>query len=75
MDVLIVKKRRDAAINKNIAAIFKAHNIIEYKSPDSHASVHSLHKLYAYAYLYASLEKISITDISLTIVETMRPQG
>jgi predicted protein tyrosine phosphatase len=74
MDVLIVKKRRDVAINKNIAAIFRTHNIVEYKSPDDYTSVHNLHKLYAYAYLYVSLNKISVTDISLTIVETRRPR-
>jgi hypothetical protein len=74
MDVLIIKKRQDVVIDKNIAAIFKTDNIIEYKSPDDYASVHDLHKLYAYAYLYAYLNKRNITDLSLTIVETVHPR-
>jgi predicted protein tyrosine phosphatase len=74
MDVLIVKKRRNAVVKKNIAAIFRASNIIEYKSPDDYTSVHNLHKLYAYVYLYVSLNKLSVTDVSLTIVETTHPQ-
>jgi hypothetical protein len=74
MDVLIIKKRQDAVIEKNIAAIFRANNIIEYKSPNDYASVDDLHKLYAYVYLYVSLNKLSIMDVSLTIVETVRPK-
>jgi hypothetical protein len=74
MDVLIIKKRRDAVIKKNIAAIFRTHNILEYKSPDDNASIDDLHKLYAYVYLYVSLNKLSIMDVSLTIAETVRPQ-
>lgn len=33
IDVLIVKKRKEAKIHKNIGRIFREHNIIEYKSP------------------------------------------
>jgi hypothetical protein len=73
MDVLIIKKHRDTVIKKNIAAIFRAHNVVEFKSPDDNVSVDDLHKLYAYVYLYVSLSGLSIRDVSLTIVETMHP--
>jgi hypothetical protein len=73
MDVLIIKKRRNVVIKKNIAAIFRAHNIVEFKSPDDNVSVNDLHKLYAYVYLYISLNRLSVRDVSLTIVETVRP--
>jgi hypothetical protein len=32
MDVLIIKKRRNVVIKKNIAAIFRAHNVVEFKN-------------------------------------------
>jgi hypothetical protein len=70
IDVVIVKKRRDIVIQKNIANIFKEHNILEYKSPGGHASVSDLQKTFAYVYLYAFIHKITVTDLSLTIVET-----
>jgi hypothetical protein len=33
IDVVIVKKRKDLCIKKNIGALFRGDNIIEYKSP------------------------------------------
>jgi hypothetical protein len=47
--------------------------IIEYKQPDNNASVSDLHKTFAYVYLYAYIHKIAVTDLSLTIVETVHP--
>ena len=35
IDVVIIKKSRDIPIKKNIAAIFRKENIIEYKSPEA----------------------------------------
>jgi hypothetical protein len=42
-------------------------------SSDDNVSVNDLHKLYAYVYLYVSLSGLSVRDVSLTIVETVRP--
>jgi hypothetical protein len=39
MDVLIIKKERDVVIDKNIGALFRKDNIVEYKSPDDYVSV------------------------------------
>jgi hypothetical protein len=39
VDVVIVKKQKDVRIEKNIAAIFRAVNIVEYKSPSDYISV------------------------------------
>ncbi|GHU02051.1 hypothetical protein FACS1894147_03120 [Spirochaetia bacterium] len=73
IDVLIIKKPPEVVIEKNIAAIFRSVNIVEYKSPSKHVSVADFYKVHAYAYLYASLEKTAITDSTLTIVESHYP--
>jgi hypothetical protein len=75
IDVLVVKKKAGVVIDKNIASIFKGYNIIEYKSPSDYFSVDDFQKVYAYALLYSSLEKVPLGDISLSIVENHKPQA
>ncbi|GHU02798.1 hypothetical protein FACS1894147_05510 [Spirochaetia bacterium] len=74
IDVLIIKKPPDVVIEKNIAAIFRAVNIVEYKSPGDYVSVDDFYKVYGYACLYASLNKAAITDLTLTFVESRYPR-
>jgi hypothetical protein len=74
MDVLIIKKVQDVGVTKNIAAIFRGHNIVEYKSPGDYVSVADFYKVYGYACLYASLEKVPMTDISVSFMETKHPR-
>jgi hypothetical protein len=74
MDVLIIKNETDVVIDKNIASVFRRHNIVEYKSPDDYVSVDDFYKVYGYACFYKSLTKIDIADISLTFVETKHPR-
>jgi hypothetical protein len=74
MDVLIIKKHRDIALDKNIAAIFRRENIVEYKSPGDYVSVEDFYKVYGYACLYASLNKTPVTDLTITFVETRYPR-
>ena len=38
IDVLIIKKKKDVVIEKNIAQIFRQFNVVEYKSPKSEGS-------------------------------------
>ena len=57
IDCVVVKKTTDIVIKKNIAAIFREVNLVEYKSPDDYISVDDFYKDYAYTYLYASFEK------------------
>ena len=75
IDVLIIKKLKDIKIEKNIARIFQRDNIIEYKSPDDSLTVGDYNKVFAYAYMYAYLEKIDIRDITITFVSTMHPDS
>jgi hypothetical protein len=73
IDVVIVKKDKDVVIDKSIASIFRSRNILEYKSPTDSLAVADFYKVYAYACLYICLEKIDITDLSLTFVSTKHP--
>ena len=74
IDVLIIKKKRDITIKKNIAQIFRRCNIVEFKSPDDSATVAAYNKTHAYARLYASLNNINIDDLSVTVVATRYPR-
>ena len=72
--MLIIRKTSDVIIKKNIASIFRKVNIVEYKSPDGFVSVDDFYKVYAYACLYISQKKVSITDLTLTFVESRHPR-
>jgi len=74
IDVVIIKKSRDVAIQKNIASIFRKENVVEYKSPRDYVSVGDFYKVYGYACLYISLNKADIMDLSLTFVESRYPR-
>jgi hypothetical protein len=68
IDLVIIKKLKNIAIEKNIAAIFRSENLVEYKSPDDHVSIEDFYKVYGYACLYASFNRIPITEITITFV-------
>jgi hypothetical protein len=74
IDVVIIKKSRDIPIEKNIASIFRKENIAEYKSPEDYVSVDDFYKVYGYACLYSSLNKVDIKDLTLTFVESHYPR-
>ena len=74
IDCVIIKKVSDVVIRKNIAALFREVNLLEYKSPDSYVSVTDFYKIYAYACLYASFEKVPITNLSVSFVESHYPR-
>jgi len=77
IDVLIIKKTADVPIKKNIAAIFRKVNLVEYKSPDDHVSVKDFYKVYGYACQYIQLQEnkaVDISDLTLSFVESHYPQ-
>jgi len=74
IDCIIIKKAKDVVINKNIAAIFREVNLIEYKSPDDYVSVSDFYKVYAYACLYASLNEVSITNLTISFIVSRYPK-
>jgi hypothetical protein len=75
IDVLVVKKKREVVLRKNLARIFRRDNIIEYKSPDDTFSVEDFCRTMGYCYVYASNNKCPVNEISLTVVSTGDPRS
>ena len=73
IDAIVIKAPPNVVIKKNIAESFKGHNIIEYKSPEDSLSISDYIKVLGYACLYQAIESVDYTDITVTMVCTMRP--
>jgi len=74
IDCVIIKKTKNVTIDKNIAAIFRTWNLLEYKSPDDYVSTADFYKVYGYACLYASFNNIPITEMTVTFIESHYPE-
>jgi len=75
IDLLVIKKQKNVAINKNIARIFRTDNLVEYKSPQDYLSVKDFFKVYAYANLYAAINPdVDMADITITFIESRHPR-
>jgi hypothetical protein len=75
IDMLVIKKRPDAVIKKQIAEIFRRDNIFEYKSPSVSLSVNEFHKAFARANLYKALSPdVEIADLTLSFVISTHPR-
>ena len=74
IDCVVIKKAKNAVIKKNIAAIFRDWNLVEYKGPGDYVAVADFYKVYGYACLYASLEKAPITGLTVSFVESRYPK-
>jgi len=74
MDTLIIKKIKDVTIVKNIGKIFKNHNIVEYKSETDSFSLWDYNKIFGYAFIYSSFEKVQMSDITISISLTIYPR-
>ena len=74
IDVLVIKKLKDIPIEKNIAAIFRRENLLEYKSPGDYISIRDFYKVYGYACLYTSLANVPVSEVTITFVESRYPR-
>jgi hypothetical protein len=74
IDCVVIKKAKDIVIKKNITVIFREWNLLEYKSPDDYVSVTDFYKVYGYACLYTSFQRVSIKSLTLSFVESHYPQ-
>jgi hypothetical protein len=74
IDVMIIKKRPDLVIDKNIGRIFRANNVVEYKSPEDYVSIHDYDKVHAYSRFYAYLHQVRVDEMSVTIAATNYPK-
>lgn len=79
IDLLVIKKDRDTLIDNEIGAIFRGHNIVEYKSPDDHLDIDTFYKVGAYASLYKSygetVDSIKADDVTVSLVRDVKPEG
>ena len=74
IDCVVIKKVKDIVIKKNIAAIFREWNLLEYKSPGDYVSVDDFYKVYGYACLYTSFKQVPITSLTVSFVESHYPR-
>jgi hypothetical protein len=74
IDVLIIKKNPETVIKKNIGAVFRQVNVIEFKSPDDYISIDDFSKIMAYCYLYTAIRPVPVTDLSLTLAWSGYPR-
>jgi peptidyl-tRNA hydrolase len=74
IDCVVIKKTKNAEIKKNIAAIFREWNLLEYKSPDDYISITDFYKVYGYACLYSSFNKAAITSLTISFVVSHHPE-
>jgi hypothetical protein len=74
IDYVVIKKAKNVVIKKNIAVIFREWNLLEYKNPNGYISIADYYKVYGYACLYASFNKVPITNLTLSFVESRYPR-
>ena len=75
IDILVVKKRPDVVVKRQIAEIFRQDNIIEYKSPTDFLSVNEFHKALARVHLYKALtDGVGVDDLTLSFIVSRRPR-
>lgn len=78
IDLLIVKKKKEVEVHKNIGRIFREHNIIEYKSPGDDLSINDFYKVYGYACFYQADTKhiceIKPSELTITFVTNHYPR-
>ena len=79
IDLLIIKKGASVHIDNDIGRFFRGHNILEYKSPESHLDIDTFSKALAYAYLYKAygktLDERKEDDITISIIRETKPAG
>jgi hypothetical protein len=73
LDLLIIKKEAGLVIDNPVAAVFREHNIIEYKSPKDYVSIFDFNKVFGYAYIYSALSDVPLENITITFVEDHYP--
>ncbi len=77
IDLLVIKKDKGVSTENEIGAIFRGHNIWEYKSPKDHLNIDTFYKVGAYAGLYKAygetVDSIKADDITVSLVRDARP--
>lgn len=79
IDLLVIKKESSHPIQNEIGELFRAYNIMEYKSPKDSLNIDTLYKIIAYVCLYKSygstVDGRKAEDMTLSIVREAKPRG
>jgi hypothetical protein len=75
IDTVVLVLRENIKIEKNIAQIFRKHNIFEYKSPDDSLTVNDFYNGLSYAFQYKAIaaNKANIDELTLSFVCSKKP--
>ncbi|MDR1531754.1 MAG: hypothetical protein LBS62_06165 [Clostridiales bacterium] len=68
--MLIIKKDPAPILDKDIAKIFRNHNVIEYRSPEEHLSVSDYYSVISRACTYHESKGVPFDDITVTFIKT-----
>ena len=78
MDMLIIKKKKEAVIENEIGKIFREHNIVEFKGDGDRLNIDVYYKTLAYACLYKGTGKhvneIPAEEITVTMMRSAYPR-
>lgn len=72
VDTVVIKKKEEVSLRKNIGHMFRKHNLVQYKSPDDYLSINDFYKTYGYACFYqadtAKELEVGPEEITITFV-------
>ena len=78
VDMIIIKKYKDAVIENEIGRIFRERNIIEFKSPEDGLTIDDFFKTLGYAMFYKSLSEkvndIRFEELTVSLVRDVYPR-
>ena len=78
VDMIIIKKMKDAVIENEVGRIFREYNIFEYKSPDDGLTIDDFAKAVSYALLFKSLSDrvndIKFDELTVSLVRDIYPR-
>lgn len=79
IDLLVIKKRKEAVIENDVARIFRKYNVIEYKSPDDGLTIDDLYKTIGYACILKgtgkTVNEIDEGDVTVSLFREAYPQA
>ncbi|WP_258358809.1 hypothetical protein [Moorella sulfitireducens (nom. illeg.)] len=78
VDVIIIKKKADIALNHPVARVFRRYNLFEFKSPVDYLEANDFDKGLALVRLYKVIEHpeaLLLDDFTLTLVSSSHPRA
>lgn len=79
IDLLIIKKEKEAPVRNEIGHFFRKYNILEYKAPGAHLNVDSYYKAAAYGCLYKAyadtVDGRRAADVTISLIRDAKPEG